>query len=354
MTNDSVMKLSDFDYPLPEHLIATKPLENRSSSRLLHLSDTGIVDRDFEDITEFLSPGDCLVFNNTKVIPARIFGKCNDSDVEVTLLKRCNNYKGQEVWEVLARPAKKLKKARRIIFSVDFHADYIEECGEGILALSFSKTGQEFYNHLEQAGEMPLPPYIAKRRSADESDKNTYQTVFAQKKGAVAAPTAGLHFTEEILQKMRDKNVNFVEVTLHVGGGTFLPVRTENVSEHKMHSEYYELDEKAANMINTTRNKGGRIIAVGTTSVRTLESCANEEGVISAQNGETDIFITPGYKFKVVDCMLTNFHLPKSTLMMLVSAFCGRDRIIEAYSHAIESNYRFFSYGDACFLEKMT
>lgn len=331
------MKLSDFDFNLPPELIADYPANPRDSSRLL-VADKKVVDKNFSDLPEFLLPGDVMVFNDTKVIPARLIGKCGNAKVEVTLHKK----EGGNLWRAFAKPAKKMKVGEEFIIAENFSAMILEK-NEGEVLLDFGT--EDFSENLHAHGFMPLPPYI-KREGKNTNDEKDYQTIFAREEGAVAAPTAGLHFTENLLRKIKDKDVNIVFVTLHVGAGTFLPVKTENIKDHKMHSEFFSIGEETAAAINNAH----RIIAVGTTSLRVLETAANQNGLIKPMSGETDIFITPGYEFKTADVLLTNFHLPKSTLFMLVSAFAGCEKIREVYSHAIENRYRFFSYGDACLL----
>jgi len=331
------MQLTDFDFNLPPELIADYPANPRDSARLL-ISSKKILDKTVADLPEFLLPGDVMVFNDTKVIPARLKGKCGNAKVEVTLHKKFS----ENSWWAFAKPAKKMKAGEEFIISEKFSAKILEK-NEGEVLLDFGN--QNFQELLNTYGEMPLPPYI-KRKEKNATDVQNYQTIFAREAGAVAAPTAGLHFTENLLQKIKDKGVNIVFVTLHVGAGTFLPVKFENIKDHKMHSESFSIGDKAVEAINNAK----RIIAVGTTSLRLLESVANENGKVQPMQGETDIFITPGYKFKTVDILLTNFHLPKSTLFMLVSAFTGCEKIRDIYRHAIENHYRFFSYGDACLL----
>jgi S-adenosylmethionine:tRNA ribosyltransferase-isomerase len=342
------MKLSDFDYNLPDELIAEKPLENRDSSRLLVFDGNNIQDKNFPDIIDFLNPKDLLVLNDTKVIPARLEGVCDGKIAEMTLLKK--QASKDEIWEVLAKPAKRLQIGADFIIADDFSAQIIGKKESGEVIVKFSSDN--FFDKLHKYGKMPLPPYIEKKRKSDDSDKNTYQTTYAnsEKQGSVAAPTAGLHFTKNVFDKLKNKGIETAFVTLHVGGGTFLPVRVDDIKTHKMHSEYYEVSEATAQKINETIKSGGRIIAVGTTSLRTLESVADENGFIKSGNGETDIFIYPGYKFKIVSALITNFHLPKSTLFLLVSAFMGTENIKRAYSHAISQKYRFFSYGDSSLL----
>ena len=337
------MELKEFDYYLPKELIAQDPLENRSDSRLMLLDkETGAIEHKiFRDITEYLNPGDCLVINDTKVIPARLYGvrKGTGAAIEILLLKRMEN----DTWECLVRPGKKC------------HIGTVIEFGEGLLTgeivnvvedgnryIKFTYDGI-FEEILDKLGQMPLPPYI----THELKDKNRYQTVYAKHEGSAAAPTAGLHFTKELLAQIKEKGIKIARVTLHVGLGTFRPVKVENILEHHMHSEFYVIDEEAANTINETKANGGKIVSVGTTSTRTLETVADENGHVRACSGWTDIFIYPGYKFKVVDRLITNFHLPESTLLMLVSALYDREKILEAYKIAVEEKYRFFSFGDA-------
>lgn len=340
------MNVKDFYFDLPRELIAQDPLEDRSGSKLLVLDkNTGEMQhRIFKDITEYLREGDCLVLNNTKVIPARLYGvkEGTEAHIEILLLKRREN----DVWETLVKPGKKAKPGTKIIFGdgllVGEVIDVVEE-GNRLIRFSYEGIFEEI---LDQLGQMPLPPYITHQLK----DKNRYQTIYAKYDGSAAAPTAGLHFTPELLEEIRNMGVQIAEVTLHVGLGTFRPVKVENVLEHHMHSEFYMIDEKAAETINRTRANGGRIICVGTTSCRTIESAAEEDGSIQAKSGWTDIFIYPGYRFKVLDALITNFHLPESTLLMLVSALAGRKHILAAYQEAVEQKYRFFSFGDAMFI----
>ncbi|MBS6396532.1 MAG: tRNA preQ1(34) S-adenosylmethionine ribosyltransferase-isomerase QueA [Clostridiales bacterium] len=342
------MNLHDFYYELPQGLIAQDPLEDRSSSRLLLLNkETGEVEHHiFKEIINYLQPGDCLVVNNTKVIPARLIGSKvgTDAKIEVLLLKR----KEDQVWETLVKPGKKAKPGTKISFGDGLlTGEVLDVVEEGNRLIRFSYEGI-FEEILDQLGQMPLPPYITHQLQ----DKNRYQTVYAKHDGSAAAPTAGLHFTPELLQEIRDKGVKIAHVTLHVGLGTFRPVKVENIMEHHMHSEFYVVEEDQAELINATKAQGGRVIAVGTTSCRTLESASGEDGILRAGSGWTDIFIYPGYDFKLIDCLITNFHLPESTLMMLVSALAGRDRIMAAYEEAVKERYRFFSFGDAMFIFK--
>lgn len=337
------MKVSDFDYELPEELIAQDPLENRSDSRLMVLDrGTGAVEhKRFTDITDYLASGDCLVVNNTRVIPARLYGVKEDTraQVEVLLLKRREN----DIWETLVRPGKKLKPGARVLFGDGIlTGEIVDIVDEGNRLVRFSYEGI-FEEILDRLGQMPLPPYI----THELRDKNRYQTVYARYDGSAAAPTAGLHFTEELLRKVRDNGVEIAEVTLHVGLGTFRPVKAENVLDHHMHSEFYRVSAEAAEKINRAKREGQRVISVGTTSTRTLESAADENGFLREKSGWTDIFIYPGYKFKVIDGLITNFHLPQSTLIMLVSAFAGQEHVLDAYREAVRERYRFFSFGDA-------
>lgn len=337
------MNVKDFYFDLPQEQIAQDPLEDRSASRLLVLDkETGeYTHRIFKDIVDYLKPGDCLVLNNTKVIPARLFGEKEGTQakIEILLLKRKEN----DIWETLVKPGKKAKIGTKIIFGggllVGEVIDIVEE-GNRLIQFSYEGIFEEI---LDQLGQMPLPPYITHQLQ----DKNRYQTVYAKYDGSAAAPTAGLHFTPELLQQVRDLGVEIAEVTLHVGLGTFRPVKVENVLDHHMHSEFYQINEEAAEKINRTKEAGGRIICVGTTSCRTIESAADENGHIRPCSGWTEIFIYPGYQFKVLDCLITNFHLPESTLLMLVSALAGREHVLAAYEEAVREKYRFFSFGDA-------
>ena len=340
------MDVKDFDYYLPEELIAQDPLEDRSSSRLMVLDKkTGeIQHKIFKDILDYLKPGDCLVLNNTKVIPARLFGvkEGTQAKIEILLLKRKEN----DIWETLVKPGKKAKPGTKIIFGDGLLVgEVIDVVEDGNRLIQFSYEGI-FEEMLDQLGQMPLPPYITHTLK----DKNRYQTVYAKYDGSAAAPTAGLHFTKELLEKVKAKGVDIAEVTLHVGLGTFRPVKVENVLDHHMHSEFYMVSAEAAEKINATKDRGGRVISVGTTSTRTLESAADESGRLKERSGWTEIFIYPGYKFKLIDCLITNFHLPQSTLVMLVSALAGREHVLAAYEEAVKEKYRFFSFGDAMFI----
>lgn len=337
------MRLEEFDYELPKELIAQDPLKDRSASRLLILDKkTGETRHSvFRNIIDEISEKDCLVINNTKVIPARLYGHKEGTEgaVEVLLLKR----KEEKVWETLVRPGKRCRIGTQIIFGDGRLTGEVIGIGEdGNRYIRFSYEGI-FEEILDSLGEMPLPPYITHKLA----DKNRYQTVYASVDGSAAAPTAGLHFTPELLDAIRKKGIRIAEVTLHVGLGTFRPVKEENIEEHPMHSEWYEINKEAADIINETHKNGGRVICVGTTSCRTIESAAREDGFIEPKSGDTSIFIYPGYKFKVLDGLITNFHLPKSTLIMLVSALAGRENILQAYKEAVSLEYRFFSFGDA-------
>lgn len=340
------MNIKDFYYDLPQRLIAQTPLEKRDSSKLLVLDkNTGETEhRIFSDITDYLNKGDCLVLNDSRVLPARLLGVREDtgSSMEFLLLSR----KDDNVWEVIVRPGKRAKIGKRFVFGNELKAEVIDIVNDGNRLVRFEYEGL-FENVLDRLGEMPLPPYITEKLK----DKERYQTVYSKNDGSAAAPTAGLHFTNELLEKIRGKGVSIAYVTLHVGLGTFRPVKVDVIEEHKMHSEFYVLDDKNAELINTTKQNGGRIIAVGTTSTRTLETIADNDGFVKPSTGWTDIFIYPPYKFKVVDRLITNFHLPESTLVMLVSSLAGRENVLNAYKTAIENEYRFFSFGDAMFIK---
>ena len=341
------MKRQDFYYELPEELIAQDPLEDRSSSRLLVLNkESGAVSHHvFKEITDYLHEGDCLVINDTKVIPARLIGSKvgTDAKIEILLLKRKEN----NVWETLVKPGKKAKVGTKISFGdgllVGEVIDIVEE-GNRLIQFTYEGIFEEI---LDQLGQMPLPPYITHQLE----DKNRYQTVYAKHTGSAAAPTAGLHFTPELLKQIEEKGVDIAHVTLHVGLGTFRPVKVENILEHHMHSEFYQIEQSEADKINRAKDNGHRVICVGTTSCRTIESAADETGHLKACSGWTEIFIYPGYKFKMLDCLITNFHLPESTLVMLVSALAGRENVLAAYEEAVKERYRFFSFGDAMFIE---
>lgn len=340
------MKTSDFYFDLPQELIAQDPLEDRSSSRLLVLDrKTGEIRHEiFKDIVSYLNPGDCLVVNDTKVIPARLFGNKvgTDAKIEVLLLKRKEN----NIWETLVKPGKKAKPGTKISFGEGLlMGEVMDVVEEGNRLIQFSYEGV-FEEILDQLGQMPLPPYITHQLK----DKNRYQTVYAKHDGSAAAPTAGLHFTPELLEEIQKKGIQIAHVTLHVGLGTFRPVKVEDVTAHHMHSEFYIVEEDQANIINETKKNGGKVISVGTTSCRTLESATDENGILKAGSGWTEIFIYPGYQFKMIDHLITNFHLPESTLLMLVSALAGKENIMNAYETAVKERYRFFSFGDAMFI----
>ena len=340
------MKTDDFDFYLPEELIAQTPLEKRDSSKLLVLNkNTGnITHSKFSNIIDYLNEGDVLVLNDTKVMPARLMGVKEDTGAVVEILMLKEN--GKDTWEVLAKPAKRIKEGTIINFSDKLKAKCIELKDEGIRVLEFIYTGI-FYEILDELGEMPLPPYIHEKLK----DKDRYQTVYAKNIGSAAAPTAGLHFTKELLDKIIKKGIKVEYITLHVGLGTFRPVNVEDVTKHKMHSEFYHMSSDTAKVLNNAKNNKNRIISVGTTSTRTLETIMNLYGEFKECSGWTDIFIYPGYKFKAIDALITNFHLPKSTLIMLVSALSGKENIMRAYNEAVEKRYRFFSFGDCMFIE---
>ena len=340
------LRTSDYFFDLPEELIAQDPLEDRSSSRLLVLDkNTGkTAHKSFKNILDYIQPGDCLVLNNTKVIPARLLGVKEDTNaaVEVLLLKRREN----DVWETLVKPGKKLRPGARMVFGDGLlKAEVLDVVEEGNRLVKFYYDGI-WEEVLDALGEMPLPPYITHKLQ----DKNRYQTVYAKYEGSAAAPTAGLHFTKELLEELNNRGIKTAYVTLHVGLGTFRPVKVDNVFEHHMHTEYYQVSQEAADLINETKKNGHRVICVGTTSCRTIESAADENGILCESCGNTDIFIYPGYQFKVLDCLITNFHLPESTLVMLVSALAGREHVLYAYEEAVKERYRFFSFGDAMFV----
>jgi len=347
------MKLSDFDFHLPEHLIATRPARPRSSARLLVAQGDGIADRHVFDLPDVLRPGDRLVLNDTRVIPARLSGVRRrvgaegetQARVEATLLEPLPD----GAWRALLRPLKKVRSGEVIVFSDDLSAT-VTDRADGAATLAFNLAGEDFDAALAASGAMPLPPYIEAKRRADAQDREDYQTIWAKRTGAVAAPTASLHFDAALMAALAARGVQTTYVTLHVGAGTFLPVKVDDISDHKMHAEWGEITEKAANEINATRASGGRIIPVGTTALRLIESAAQRDGALAPWLGDTDIFITPGFQFQIADALMTNFHLPKSTLMMLVSALMGRERIMAIYAHAIAAEYRFFSYGDASIL----
>ncbi len=346
------MKLDDFDFDLPEARIATRPARPRSSAKLLLAQGAEITDRIVHELPDILRPGDRLILNDTRVIPARLFGTRHresaqgpvTAKIEVTLLEP----QADGTWTALAKPLRKLALGETVVFSDTLSAE-VADLGDG-LRLRFNLTGDDFDAALNAAGAMPLPPYIAGKRPADERDREDYQTIWAKRAGAVAAPTASLHFDEALVAALKARGIEMTFVTLHVGAGTFLPVTVDDVTTHKMHAEWGEVRAKAADEMNATKAAGGRIIPVGTTALRLIETAATDAGVMQAYEGETDIFIYPGYRWKITDALMTNFHLPKSTLMMLVSALMGRDQIMAIYDHALKTDYRFFSYGDASLL----
>ena len=344
------MRLSDFDFDLPEDLIATRPARPRSSARLLVAEGARITDGTVTDLPDWLRPGDRLVLNDTRVLPARLTGHraragTPGARIEATLLEP----RPDGGWSALVKPLKKVRDGEDIVFS-DRLSARVESRAEGQAHLTFNLDGPDFDAALAEAGAMPLPPYIAARRAADEADREDYQTIWARRSGAVAAPTASLHFDAPLMEALAERGVGITHVTLHVGAGTFLPVKVDDISQHRMHAEWGEVTEAAASEIMATRAAGGRIVPVGTTALRLLESAARGAGEIAPWQGKTDIFITPGFRFRIADALMTNFHLPKSTLMMLVSAFLGSDEIRSVYAHAIAERYRFFSYGDASLL----
>lgn len=342
------MKVSDFDFDLPEELIAQHPLEKRDSSRLMVLDkNTGEIEhRSFHDVIEYLNEGDTLVLNNTRVMPARLIGEKEGTGgkIEFLLLKRIEG----DRWECLAKPGKRAKIGQKFTFGEGkLKCTIVDIVEEGNRIIEFSYEGI-FEQVLDELGEMPLPPYITEKLE----DKERYQTVYSKEKGSAAAPTAGLHFTEELLREIKAKGVNIAYLTLHVGLGTFRPVKVEDINEHIMHSEYYHLDKENADLINETKKRGNKVIAVGTTSTRTLETIGDENGFVREQSGWTDIFIYPGYKYKVIDELITNFHLPESTLIMLVSALSGKENVMNAYNEAVKKKYRFFSFGDSMLIKE--
>lgn len=356
------MRVDDFDYSLPEELIALEPADKRDSSRLLHLDSEGDIRHyKFSDLLEFFGPDEIIVLNDTKVFPAamtairpaRQVGGGADVSVDINLHKLVRKTEDDVVWRAFVRPAKRVSAGDQLHITENFTAKVLQRDGAEA-DLVFSCSPVELMSKLEGAGRIPLPPYISRKRAIEDNDRTRYQTVFASASGSVAAPTAGLHFTEELLEKLKQRGTRIVKVTLHVGAGTFLPVTTDRVEDHVMHSEWGQVRPDAAGIIQDALDAGKRITCVGTTALRLVESAATASNKISAFEGETDIFITPGFQFNIADRLITNFHLPKSTLMMLVSAFSGQDRIMKAYSEAIARKYRFFSYGDACLLERLT
>jgi S-adenosylmethionine:tRNA ribosyltransferase-isomerase len=343
------MQLAEFDFDLPRELIADRPAEPRERARLLLLpAADAVADRHVADLPQLLRPGDLLVFNDTKVIPARLVGRRGLATIEITLARDL----GGGAWRVYAKGARRLHSGDHVEFAADLVAEIVEKSPEGEVTLRFDREGAAFRDALARHGAMPLPPYIKRPRGGDAQDRADYQTIFAREEGAVAAPTAGLHFTPALLDALAARGIEWVTVTLHVGPGTFLPVKTDDPREHRMHAEWGLVNSEAARRINAARARGGRIVAVGTTSLRLLESAAGESGEIREFSGETRLFILPGYHFRAIDLLLTNFHLPRSTLLMLVAAVAGLDRIKSAYAHAVAARYRLFSYGDACLIER--
>lgn len=340
------MKVDDFDFDLPRELIAQRPVSPRDASKLLRV-DSVLEDYTFRDLPDLISAGDVMIFNDTRVIPARLKGKRGEASVEVTLHKK----EGDATWIAFAKGAKKLRPQDRIIFDAGFEAAVLAKDG-GEVTLEFNQSGAALMAALEAHGGMPLPPYIKREGLADARDKDDYQTVYAEKEGAVAAPTAGLHFTPDLLDRLRDKGVEFGYVTLHVGAGTFLPVKVDELADHKMHAEFGVITRETADLVNAAHARGNKVIAVGTTSLRLLESAAGDDRLLHPFEGDTDIFITPGFDFKIADMLTTNFHLPRSTLFMLVSAFAGFERMKAAYDYAIAEGYRFYSYGDGSILSR--
>ena len=339
------MNTSEFYYDLPQELIAQTPADPRDSSRLLvyNRAEGSVQHKIFRDIIDFLNPGDALVINDTRVIPARLYGKKQGTGRQVEFLL-LNQLSG-DTWEVILRPGRKLRPGDRVSFAEELEAEILEKQEDGVTKVKFCFQGS-FEALLDEYGNMPLPPYITKRLE----DRERYQTVYAKERGSAAAPTAGLHFTPELMENIKKKGVDIIPVLLHVGLGTFRPVKAERLEDHKMHSEYYSISEESAHRINAVKERGGRVIAVGTTSVRTLESAADQEGRVKEQSGNTDIFIYPGSRFRCVDALITNFHLPESTLLMLISAFMGKEQALEVYRLAVQEKYRFFSFGDAMFI----
>ena len=340
------MNTSEFYYDLPQELIAQTPADPRDSSRLLvyNRAEGSVQHKIFRDIIDFLNPGDALVINDTRVIPARLYGKKQGTGRQVEFLL-LNQLSG-DTWEVILRPGRKLRPGDRVSFAEELEAEILEKQEDGVTKVRFCFQGS-FEALLDEYGNMPLPPYITKRLE----DRERYQTVYAKERGSAAAPTAGLHFTPELMENIKKKGVDIIPVLLHVGLGTFRPVKAERLEDHKMHSEYYSISEESAHRINAVKERGGRVIAVGTTSVRTLESAADQEGRVKEQSGNTDIFIYPGYRFRCVDALITNFHLPESTLLMLICAFMGKEQALEVYRLAVQEKYRFFSFGDAMFIQ---
>jgi len=341
------LQLSDFDFLLPPDRIAQHPARPRDAARLLRVTPTTLTDHIVRDLPNLLRPGDLLVANETRVIPAQLTARRGNATIGLTL----DQPNPDGTWHALGRNTRRLRAGDTLTITENFTAEILAKHQDGGLDLRFNLTGDDFATALRHSGALALPPYITRPHGPETEDAQNYQTIFAQHEGAVAAPTAGLHFTPALLQALEDRGINRITLTLHVGAGTFLPMRTENIAEHRMHAERGEITEATATRINTARKNGARIVAIGTTTVRLLESAADPNGTIHPFHGRTDIFITPGYRFRAIDAMLTNFHLPRSTLFMLVSAFMGTTRMHQAYTHAIAQGYRFFSYGDACLLD---
>jgi S-adenosylmethionine:tRNA ribosyltransferase-isomerase len=347
MYSSAAMKTAEFDFELPPERIAERPVSPRDAARLLAV-DGGLRDLGVRDLPALLNPGDVMVFNDTRVLPARLRGRRGEAGIEATLHKQ----ETANEWRAFARPAKRLRPGNVVEFAPDLSAEVLEKGEGGEVLLRFDKSGPDLISALYDHGEMPLPPYIRRKGGADMRDRSDYQTMFAEVEGAVAAPTAGLHFTPELMRAIAERGVAAVPLTLHVGAGTFLPVKAEDIEEHRMHAEYGEISAATAEAIGAARAGGGRVLAVGTTVLRLLESAAAEDGTLGPFAGDTTIFIPPGYRFRIVDLLMTNFHLPRSTLFMLVCAFSGMDRMKAAYAHAMAAGYRFYSYGDACLLER--
>lgn len=342
------MKVADFDFDLPPDRIAVRPAEPRERARLLRITAEGLADRHIGDLPDLFRPGDLLVVNNTRVIPARLVGRIGEGRVEVNLIRMVDG----RTWDCLARPGKRFRPGTTVSFG-ELQASVLAKAGDGTITLAFDQEGAALMAALDRVGTMPLPPYIARKREPDAQDRTDYQTSFASREGAVAAPTAGLHFTPALLARLEAMGVEQVAVTLHVGAGTFLPMKVEDTDDHVMHAEWGEVTDEAAARINQARAEGRRIVALGTTALRLIESAARPDGVVEPFAAWTDIFITPGYRFRAADLLLTNFHLPQSTLFMLVSAFAGTARMKAAYAHAIAGDYRFYSYGDACLIDRV-
>ncbi|HYB09951.1 MAG TPA: tRNA preQ1(34) S-adenosylmethionine ribosyltransferase-isomerase QueA [Alphaproteobacteria bacterium] len=342
------MPIGSFDFDLPRELIASRPVRPRDAARLLHVTPRTLSDHIVRELPQRLQPGDLLVLNDTKVIPARLAGMRGAAKIELTLHRQ----KSDDCWRAFAKPARKLKIGDRVDFAEDFGCEIVEKGGDGEVALRFDRAGPALFAAFERHGVAPLPPYIKRAQGPDAQDSEDYQTIFARHPGAVAAPTAGLHFTEELVAALEARGVKRTTITLHVGAGTFLPVKVDDLREHRMHSEHAMLSSSTAQLVNDTKARGGRIVAVGSTSLRVLETAANEQGDVAPFAGETDLFIMPDYRFRIADVMLTNFHLPRSTLFVLVSAFAGLERMRAAYRHAIAAGYRFYSYGDCCLIER--